>query len=400
MMDCNVEEGKSYQTNYCYSFNHETSIDANRNTLYDFIKEPYGKASAALYKVNDDYLAQMSTQYSSTQYEIEINIFDITTKKKQTFATNNLYTNFLTETVEKVTGKKDNKYLKFDYNYSEFVPLEATIEEEYINQTKLLRINVFFHDVSHDIILNYSNTPIYIDILRTIRYAKTFKELNKAREGGNVTNIEEYYRLNTVQVSSVTSMRNLFQMREEITFLDLSNWDTNNVTNMEQMLRGCYSLASLNVSGFNTNHVITMAQMFSDCSALTSLDLSSFHTSHTNYMGWMFEGCKSLTSLDISNFDFSNVKNITNIFVFCDSLSNLKFGKNLDLSIKLDSCPLTHESVLSVINGLAQVEKQQVFFLTKKTYNTLSKEEIKMGDDKNWLITADINKFIRSNGNY
>ena len=97
---------------------------------------------------------------------------------------------------------------------------------------------------------------------------------------------------------------------------------------------------------------------------------------------------------------FSNVKGITNIFVFCDSLSNLKFGKNLDLSIKLDSCPLTHESVLSVIDGLAQVEKRQVLLLGRKAYNTLSKEEIKMGDDKNWLITADINKFIRSNGNY
>lgn len=50
-----------------------------------------------------------------------------------------------------------------------------------------------------------------------------------------------------------------------------------------------------------------MRNMFSHCENLTSLDVSNFDTSNiTNFEG-MFSHCENLTTLDLSDFDTSNV---------------------------------------------------------------------------------------------
>ena len=66
----------------------------------------------------------------------------------------------------------------------------------------------------------------------------------------------------------------------------------------------------------------------------------------------------SCTSFDFSSFDFSKIANIDNTLRKCTSLTNLKFGKNLKVSLDLSDCPLFHDSILSAIDGLAEVEKQ------------------------------------------
>ena len=64
-----------------------------------------------------------------------------------------------------------------------------------------------------------------------------------------------------------------------------------------------------------TNNVISMSAMFSDCNNLTSLDVSNWNTSKVTHMGWMFNTCIGLTSLDLSNFDTSKVNNMINMFL-------------------------------------------------------------------------------------
>lgn len=101
--------------------------------------------------------------------------------------------------------------------------------------------------------------------------------------------------------------------------------------------------------------------------------------------------------LDLSRFDFSHVEDSYNMFKGWAYLTDLKFGKSMKKSLNFRHCPLTHESALSVIDGLAKVEEQQVLTFSKKTYDTLSLEDIKKAIDKNWMIvnndSPDMNDF-------
>ena len=183
-------------------------------------------------------------------------------------------------------------------------------------------------------------------------------------------------------------MKNMFDDCYSLTSLNISSFDTSKVTNIRMMFNDCTSFTSLDLSNFNTSKVTDMDSMFFYCISLTSLNLSNFDTNSTIDMGSMFKYCKHLTSLDISSFDFSNVNNNFSMFDYCTSLTDLKFGKNLKKSIYLSDCPLTHESALSVINGLAKVEEQQELTLSKTTYKLLTAEDIRQVEAKNWKINA------------
>ena len=121
-------------------------------------------------------------------------------------------------------------------------------------------------------------------------------------------------------------MRHMFSDSNNLTSLDLSNFDTHNVTNMSAMFEGCWHLTSLDLSKFDTRNVTDMNRMFYLCFWLTSLDLSHFDTSNVTDMRNLFYGCKSLTSLDVSNFDYSKVTHISVMFSYLEKLTSLNLG--------------------------------------------------------------------------
>ena len=178
----------------------------------------------------------------------------------------------------------------------------------------------------------------------------------------------------------------LFSNYSKLTDVNIDKLNTSNVTDMSYMFFECKKLASLDLSNFDTSKVKRMDLMFDNCCDLTSLNLSNFDTSKVTDMSWMFYKCMSLASLDISSFNFTSTVATDNMFCLCKSLTDLKFGKNLKKPLNFSSCPLTHESALSVINGLAKVEQRQTIFFSEPTYDTLSKEDIKLAEDKKWSI--------------
>ena len=190
--------------------------------------------------------------------------------------------------------------------------------------------------------------------------------------------------------SNVTDMNSMFLSCEKLEYLDLSIFDTSNVTDMAWMFDGCKSLKWMNIY-FNTNKVTDMQYMFAKCFSVGSLHLTSFDTSNVTNMHGMFLCRQRLYSLDLSSFDFSNVKDITNMFTGCTSLVDLKFGKNLKVSINLSDCPLSHESALSVIDGLAEVKEQEIIRFSEDTYAALSAKEKQIIKNKNWLYIPFIN---------
>ncbi len=126
-------------------------------------------------------------------------------------------------------------------------------------------------------------------------------------------------------------MQSMFDDCNNITILDLSNFDTSSVTNMRAMFSGCSSLTNLNLKNFDTSNVTDMSYMFSSFSSLTTLDLSNFNTSNVTNMYWMFNRCSSLTALDLSNFNTSKVTNMGGMFAYNSSLTTLDLS-NFDTS--------------------------------------------------------------------
>lgn len=175
--------------------------------------------------------------------------------------------------------------------------------------------------------------------------------------------------------------------------LDLSLFNTSKVKLMDDAFSNCESLTSLNVDNWDTSNVTSMNRMFDRCCSLVSLDLNSFNTSKVESMNEMFYECEHLETLDISSFDFSNLDHDGNEYMFgsCSSLTHLKFGKNLRSSIDFRDCPLTHESVLSVIDGLAKIENgYQYITFSNETYKSLTAEDCKKLFDKNWICSTSL----------
>ena len=93
---------------------------------------------------------------------------------------------------------------------------------------------------------------------------------------------------------------------------------------MDGMFDGCENLTTLDLSNFDTSKLDSMWCMFLNCENLTSLDLSSFDTSKVKNMYSMFENCYNLTELDLSSFDTSKVENMRNMFWGCENLTTIK----------------------------------------------------------------------------
>lgn len=126
-------------------------------------------------------------------------------------------------------------------------------------------------------------------------------------------------------------------------------------------------------------------------------DITLSNLTNSNFNAF---GCRNLKSLDISSFDFSDkyafnfqefnscIDSLNNMFKYCVNLTNLKLGKKLKDSLDLGNCPLTHESVISVLNGLAEVEEEQTLWLSKKSFSTLMIKNFRKTKKKNWKIIS------------
>ena len=241
------------------------------------------------------------------------------------------------------------------------------------------------------------------DTSQVISMIEAFFQCNKLEEI-NLTNVD---------TSNVTDMSMMFCICSNLTSLDVSNFDTSNVTNMNNMFSLCSNLTSLDVSNFNTSNVTDMNSMFSKCKGLTSLDVSNFDTSNVTNMDYMFDLCSNLTSIDLSGFETTKLTSINDmfrecyklkdlyinfdlkliseyqreIFLSCRSLTNVvgKFNNykyNLDLSFS----PLTAQSAMVFINGLATVTETRRLSLSATTYDSLTPEQIAIATAKGWTV--------------
>ena len=105
----------------------------------------------------------------------------------------------------------------------------------------------------------------------------------------------------------------------------------------------------------------------------------------------MFASHSELTDLYI-NFDVRSIKDnyysYRGIFYSCSSLKNVvgKF-EGAKINLGLSYCPLTADSAMVFINGLATVTGTRTLSLSATTYDSLTSEQIAIATSKGWTVT-------------
>ena len=155
------------------------------------------------------------------------------------------------------------------------------------------------------------NKIVFVDNIKGII---SLKDYFKGLE--NVATVSNIDRLD---ISTVTSLNNMFYGCSSITTLDLSSWNTTNVQNMSAIFYGCTSLKTLSLSGWNFRGLANSGSTggaFSNCSALKTLDLSNVKmpvdTNNVGLcLGWHMSGTAfTLDTLDVSNIDLSQTTSL------------------------------------------------------------------------------------------
>lgn len=183
----------------------------------------------------------------------------------------------------------------------------------------------------------------------------------------------------------------VFEGLDNLTDLDLSDFDTSRTVGMASLFRGCKSLKSIDLCSFDTSNVVDMSGMFLECTSLESLDLSCFDTSNVECMGSMFADCSSLTKLNLSSFDTTNVNDMGGMFSGCNNLQLICTPKNnsqpVDLPIKMYD---------SAGNSYTHLPNTTESIVLAKTQQMAQEYEGQISDDTNYCSIKNGPFFFRS----
>ena len=124
--------------------------------------------------------------------------------------------------------------------------------------------------------------------------------------------------------------------------------------------------------------------MFNQGTALTSIP--NLDTSNGTNFSFMFNNCRVLTT--ISKLNLSKATNLSGTFQYCLALENITFEGTIPISINfLSSKKLTHDSLMSIINALADKSSSTgTYKLTIGSTNIakLTAEELQIIENKGW----------------
>ena len=114
---------------------------------------------------------------------------------------------------------------------------------------------------------------------------------------------------------SQENKENYYLFNKEDNFIKLIWY--NNIEDCDGIFNECCNITYIDLSEFNSSGFTVMNSMFSGCSSLVSLNLANFETSQVTEMNYMFYNCKSLISLNLSNFETSLVTDFESMFDGC-----------------------------------------------------------------------------------
>ena len=131
---------------------------------------------------------------------------------------------------------------------------------------------------------------------------------------------ENFNNITLVFNEDIESCEMMFNGINNMTEIDLSDFDTSKSTNMRSMFNGCTKLEKINFGNIKTSMVKNMENLFLDCKNLKSIDVSNFDTSQVTIMAGMFSHCEAIKYIDASNFKTSRVSAMKDMFAYTYNL--------------------------------------------------------------------------------
>lgn len=158
--------------------------------------------------------------------------------------------------------------------------------------------------------------------------------------------------------------------------------DFEGVTDMSRMFYLCTNITT--IPQIDTSSAINMTRMFEGCKGLTTIP--QIDTSSVEYMSGMFRNCSSLTSIPL--IDASSLMEGLSMFFACKSLTDLGGFAGLQAGVDLSVCPLTHDSIMNVINNAADVTGSMNLRLKFGSTNLakITDEEKAIATNKGWTL--------------
>lgn len=133
-----------------------------------------------------------------------------------------------------------------------------------------------------------------------------------------------------------------------------------------------------------SNAVYDLTFMFASCSNLTSINIRI--TPNIADVACMFNNDSLLTTLNLSDSDFSGIYSTTNMFGNCFALKTVTGTiSGISQSLDLHWSPLTYDSQMVFLNGLAEVNETKTITLNDNNH-LYNAEDILMVVDKGWTI--------------
>lgn len=226
------------------------------------------------------------------------------------------------------------------------------------------------------------------------------------------------------QPIGLTDYAFMFEEREDLVSIDLSDWDMSKATNLIAMFRHCRklkdisSLENWNVSNvrymdhmfyccyeleniislqkWDVHHVRGMGFMFSDCSKLADIsplgnwfDKNKYNLSISNWIkvlikgfaiydiSYMFDNCVSLNNiLPLKDWDVKSINNFNSLFMGCTSLKDVSPLKEWKVSFYSNK-----EDMFSEVDFKSQnrmIDKVNTYKIVDRSNKDLNKHIMKL----------------------
>lgn len=162
-----------------------------------------------------------------------------------------------------------------------------------------------------------------------------------------------------------------------------------NATNTSYMFGRCSAMKEIDMSNWDLSNVTNTSDMFSNCKLLKSIKWGEFNTSSNKNFNSMFAYCELLQSVPEMDFS-SNTSTYSSgsPFSSCYNLRNVGGLKGINKSINLNNIySLSYNSLLNIINGLADGVSGQILTLHKDLVNQLTDDDIAIATNKGWSIS-------------
>ena len=232
--------------------------------------------------------------------------------------------------IKKLLEKYDKYKLEYKDNYLNYQKIQKKLIEKYNIKNNFIIGEIYVDEDEKEIrIINSCN---FKDKANSEEIEKTsitidgkpldeFSYFHKFNKKGKY-NIKYEFK------SNLEKTCNMFSECEALTYLDLSNLNSNSITDMSSMFSGCTLLKTIIFYEFKTQNVIDMSYLFSGCKSLENIDLSDVNSEKVTNMSNMFFGCNLLRNVDLSNIKNSDkLIDISSMFAGCESLTNINLSK-------------------------------------------------------------------------